>query len=63
MLKEEFGDSVNRLLEQVKRQKDIIIKSYGPLMLEDKKSEAGLYDIPIELDPQGYRQLKELESA
>lgn len=41
----EFKDSVDRLIEQIKRQKDIIIKSYGPLMLQNKKDEPPLYQI------------------
>jgi hypothetical protein len=63
VLGDEFGDSVNRLIQRIKRQKDIIIKSYGPLMLQDKRTEPALYGIPKELDPQGHEWVKALEQA
>lgn len=40
VLKTEFKDSVNRLIDKIKRQKDIVIKSYGPVMLQSKKAGA-----------------------
>ena len=63
VLKESFGDAIQRLIEQIKRQKDIIIKAYGPLMLTHKKEEPPLYQISKELDPVGYNWIKELNKA
>jgi len=63
VLTDEFGDSVGRLIQRIKRQKDIIIKSYGPLMLQDKRTEPPLYGIPKELDPQGHEWVKALAKA
>jgi hypothetical protein len=59
----EFKESVDRLIEQIKRQKDIIIKSYGPLMLQNKKHEPPLYQISKELDPVGHKWIKNLNEA
>lgn len=63
VLKDEFTDSVKSLIDQIKRQKDIIIKSYGPLMLQPKREETGIYEIPRELDPAGHKWLKDLNKA
>jgi hypothetical protein len=63
VLGSEFKDSVDRLIDSIKRQKDIIIKSYGPLMLSHKRQEPPLYQISKELDPLGAKWLKDLNSA
>ena len=63
VLGSEFKDSVDRLIESIKRQKDIIIKSYGPLMLQHKKSEPPLYQISKDLDPVGHKWIKDLNQA
>lgn len=63
VLGSEFKDSVDRLIDSIKRQKDIIIKSYGPLMLQNKKTEPPLYQISKELDPLGHKWIKDLNEA
>ena len=47
----------------MQRQKQIIIKSYGPMMLQHKSEEPGLYEIPRELDPKGHDWIKAVERA
>ena len=63
VLKTEFKESVNRLIDQIKHQKEIVIKSYGPLMLHSKKQEPDLFTVNKNLDPVGYRWIKDLEAA
>ncbi len=51
VLESSFGDTLTRLVESIKRQKDIIIKAYGPLKLQNKRQDPPLYQVSKELDP------------
>ena len=63
VLTTEFKDSVNRLIDKIKRQKEIVIKSYGPVMLQSKKQEPDVFQVNRNLDPSGYKWIRDLEKA
>jgi hypothetical protein len=55
-----FKSSVDALISRVKKQKELITNSYGPIILNSKKNEKPIFDINQELDPVGYERLRQL---
>ena len=55
VLKSRFKTSVNSLIKKVKKQRDLITTSYGPVVLNSKKIEKPIFDINKELDPEGHK--------
>jgi hypothetical protein len=51
---------VESLIKRIRKQKEIITSSYGPLVLNPKRIEKPIFDINPELDPEGHRQMKEM---
>jgi hypothetical protein len=62
VLTDQFGGSVKSLIRQIRRQKEVITSSYGPVVLSSKKEERPIFDINKDLDPEGAKFLKELNS-
>ena len=60
VLQESFNASVDSLIKRVKKQKDIITSSYGPIVLNSKKVEKPIYEINKELDPEGHQFIKQM---
>lgn len=60
VLTKSFKASVDSLISRVKKQKDLITASYGPIILNSKKNELPLFDINKELDPVGHNKLHNL---
>jgi len=60
VLQTSFRASVDSLIKRVKKQKDIITSSYGPIVLNSKKIEKPIFDINPELDPDGHALMKRL---
>lgn len=62
VLRTSFRASVESLIKRIKKQKDIITSSYGPIVLNSKKIERPIFDINPELDPEGHKRMKELNN-
>ena len=62
VLQSSFKASVNSLIVRVKKQKDIITSSYGPIVLNSKKIEKPIFDINQELDPVGHENMRKLNA-
>ena len=62
VLQTSFRASVDSLIKRVKKQKDIITSSYGPIVLNSKKIEKPIFDINPELDPVGHDLMKKLNA-
>lgn len=60
VLTEQFQGSIKSLIRQVKRQKDVITSSYGPIVLSNKRHERPIFDVNPDLDPEGAKFLQEL---
>lgn len=60
VLQSRFKTSVNSLIKKVKKQRDLITTSYGPVVLNSKKIEKPIFDINKELDPEGHKQIRQL---
>lgn len=52
-----FKASVDSLIKRVRKQKEIITSSYGPIVLSSKKVEKPIFDINPDLDPEGHKQM------
>ena len=63
VLTEQLKGSVTNIIKQIKRQKDIVTQSYGPLILSEKKEEPALFSINKELDPEGAKWVSDLNKA
>jgi len=55
VLKNSFSQSVASLIKRIRKQKEIITSSYGPLVLNSKKIEKPIFDINPDLDPDGHK--------
>jgi hypothetical protein len=55
-----FKASVDSLINRVKKQKELITASYGPIILNSKRNEKPIFDINKELDPVGHDKLRML---
>ena len=62
VLQTSFRASVDSLIKRIKKQKDIITSSYGPIVLNSKKIEKPIFDINPELDPEGHAIMKKLNA-
>ena len=62
VLSNNFRNSVTSLIEKVKDQKEIITSSYGPIVLNSKENEEPIFDINPELDPDGHKFLRKVNS-
>ena len=62
VLQTSFRASVDSLIKRIKKQKDIITSSYGPIVLNSKKIERPIFDINKELDPEGHAIMKKLNA-
>jgi len=60
VLKDSFKASVDSLVKRVRKQKDIITSSYGPIVLNSKKIEKPIFEINKELDPDGHNFIKQI---
>ena len=60
VLKESFKASVDSLIKRVKKQKDMIMASYGPLVLNSKQVEKPVFEINPELDPEGAKFIRQI---
>ena len=60
VLKDSFRASVDSLIKRVRKQKEIITSSYGPIVLNSKKVEKPIYEINKELDPDGHKFMKQM---
>ena len=60
VLKDSFKASVDSLIKRVKKQKEIITSSYGPIVLNSKKVEKPIFEINHELDPEGHNFMKQM---
>lgn len=60
VLRTSFRASVESLIKRIKKQKDIITSSYGPIVLNSKKIERPIFDINKELDPEGHEIMHRL---
>lgn len=60
VLTNSFKASVDMLIAKVKKQKDLITASYGPIILDSKQNEKPIFDINQELDPEGHDRLRAL---
>lgn len=60
VLTNSFKASVDSLIARVKKQKDLITSSYGPIILNSKKNEKPVFDINKDLDPVGHYKLRHL---
>jgi len=58
VLKDSFKASVDSLIKRVRKQKDIITSSYGPIVLNSKRVEKPVFEINKELDPEGANFIK-----
>lgn len=58
VLRESFKASVDSLIKRVRKQKEIITSSYGPIVLNSKKIEKPIFEINKELDPEGHNFIK-----
>ena len=54
VLSSSFKASVESLTRRIRKQKEIITSSYGPIVLQSKKREKPIFDINEELDPEYY---------
>ena len=54
VLSSSFKASVESLIRRIRKQKEIITSSYGPIVLQSKKREKPIFDINEELDPEYY---------
>ena len=54
VLKDSFKASVDSLIKRVRKQKEIITSSYGPIVLNSKRVEKPIFEINPELDPDGH---------
>ena len=60
VLTNSFKASVDSLIARVRKQKELITASYGPIILNSKKNEKPIFDINYELDPVGHNKLRQL---
>ena len=60
VLRTSFRESVDSLIKRIKKQKEIITSSYGPIVLNSKKKDRPIFDINPELDPEGHENMKKL---
>lgn len=60
VLQSSFKASVDSLVKRVRKQKDLITSSYGPIVLNSKKVEKPIFDINPELDPEGHALMRSL---
>lgn len=60
VLRDSFKASVDSLIKRVRKQKEIITSSYGPIVLNSKKVEKPIFEINKELDPEGHNFIKTL---
>jgi len=60
VLKNSFKASVESLIKRVRKQKELITSSYGPVVLNSKKIEKPIFDINPDLDPEGHRIMHEM---
>lgn len=60
VLKDSFKASVFSLTKRVRKQKEIITSSYGPIVLDAKKAEKPTFEINPELDPDGANFMKQM---
>lgn len=60
VLKDSFKASVDSLVKRVRKQKEIITSSYGPIVLNDKQEEKPIFEINPELDPEGHHFMKSM---
>ena len=58
VLKDSFKASVDSLIKRVRKQKEIITSSYGPIVLNSKRVEKPIFEINPELDPDGHNFMK-----
>lgn len=58
VLTNSFKASVDSLIARIKKQKDLITASYGPIILNSKKNEKPVFDINRDLDPVGHDKLR-----
>ena len=58
--KDSFKASVDSLIKRVRKQKEIITSSYGPIVLNSKKHEKPIFEINPELDPDGSSFMKQM---
>ena len=58
VLKDSFKASVDSLIKRVRKQKEIITSSYGPIVLNSKRVEKPIFEINPELDPDGHHFMK-----
>lgn len=63
VLKNNFQTSVDSLIRRIKGQREVVTSSYGPLVLNSKKSERPIFEINKELDPLGHNWMKELNTT
>jgi hypothetical protein len=45
MLQKNFSGTVERLIAKIKMQRDLLLQSYGPLVLSSKKDEPPIFNI------------------
>lgn len=60
VLTNSFKASVDSLIARVRKQKELITASYGPIILNSKRNEKPIFDINYELDPVGHNKLRQL---
>ena len=60
VLQSSFKASVESLIKRIRKQKEIITGSYGPIVLDPKRVEKPIFDINPDLDPEGHKQLQEM---
>lgn len=58
VLKDSFKASVDSLVKRVRKQKEIITSSYGPIVLNSKRVEKPIFEVNEELDPEGHTFMK-----
>ena len=60
VLQNSFKASVDSLIRRVRRQKELITSSYGPVVLNSKKIERPIFDINPDLDLEGHQLMHEM---
>ena len=60
VLKDSFKVSVDSLVKRVRKQKDLITSSYGPIVLNAMKNQKPIFQINPDLDPEGHNFMKQI---
>jgi hypothetical protein len=62
VIRERFNEVVGELIRKVYHQKNVIIQSYGPLILNPLSKQRPIFEINKEIDKKGYRDVQYLRT-